>query len=124
MIRERSVDDVTILEIVGRITVEEGADLFRDAIRHLVAQGRVNIVVNFRDVPYVDSTALGEIVRAYTTMVRQDGLLKLLQVGGRVHELLAMTRLLSVFETFEAEAAAVESFRTLPPAPGASAGRS
>ena len=114
-IRERSVGDVTIVDIGGRITVQDGADLFRDAVRRLASQGRWNLVVNVQGVPYIDSTALGEIVRAYTTVViRQGGSLKLLHLTARVHELLAMTSLVAVFDCFDAEAEAVESFR-IPP---------
>ena len=113
-IRERSVGDVTVIDIGGRITVQDGADLFRDAVRRLASQGRWDLVVNFQGVPYVDSTALGEIVRAYTTVRRQGGALKLLHLTARVHELLAMTKLLAVFDCFETEAQAVESFR-IPP---------
>ena len=121
-IRERSVGDVTILDIGGRITIQEGADLLRDAVRRLVSQGRVNLVLNVQAVPYVDSTALGEIIRAHTTVVRQGGAVKLLHVTPRVRELLTMTRLLAVFDAFEGEAEAVASFRTVPPAQGAPAG--
>ena len=113
-IRERSVGDVTVIDIGGRITIQDGADMFRDAVQHLASQGRFKLVVNFQGVPYVDSTALGEIVRAYTTVRRQGGSLKLLHLTARVRELLAMTRLLAVFDSFDTEATAVESFRISP----------
>ena len=71
-------------------------------------------MVNFQGVPYVDSTALGEIVRAYTTVIRKGGSLKLLHLTARVHELLAVTSLVAVFDCFDAEAEAVESFRIQP----------
>ena len=109
-IRERSVGDVTILDIGGRITVQDGADTFREAVRRLASQGRWDLVVNVQGVPYVGSTALGEIVRAYTTVIRKGGSLKLLNLSARVHELLAMTSLVAVFDCFETEAQAVESF--------------
>ena len=109
-VHERWIGDVTILDIDGRITVQDGADSFRDVIRQLVRQGRVKLVVNFHDVAYIDSTALGEIIRAYTSVTRKGGTLKLLNVTARVHELLMITRLLSVFDLFDAEAEAVKSF--------------
>ena len=113
-IRERSIGAVTIIDIGGRIAVQDGADMFRDAVQHLVGQGRFALVVNFQGVPYIDSTAVGEIVRAYTTVVRQGGSLKLLNLTPRVHEILATTRLLTVFDSFDAEAKALESFRVPP----------
>ena len=109
-LHERWIGDVTIIDIDGRITVQDGADLFRDAVRQLVRQGRVKLVLNFHDVSYIDSTALGEIIRAYTSVTRKGGALKLLNVTTRVHELLMITRLLSVFDLFDAEAEAVKSF--------------
>src|SRR5690242_12195497 len=96
-IHERSFGDITILDIDGRITVQDGADEFRDAVRQLVRRGRLNLVLNLTAVPYIDSTALGQIIRAYTTTTRLGGALKLLGVTGRVHELLVITKLLSVF---------------------------
>lgn len=107
---ERRIGDVTIIDIDGRMTVEDGADAFRDAVRQLVRQDRVQLVLNFQAAPYIDSTALGELVRAYTSATRKGGTLKLLNVTPRVHELLMITRLLSVFDLFDAEAEAVKSF--------------
>ena len=109
-VHERSIGDVTIIDIDGRITVQDGADIFRDGVRQLVRQGRVKLVLNFHDAAYIDSTALGEIVRAYTSVTRKGGTLKLLNVPARVHELLMITKLLSVFDLFDAEVEAVKSF--------------
>ncbi len=109
-LHERWIGDVTIVDIDGRITVEDGADVFRDAIRQLVRQGRVKLVLNFHDASYIDSTALGEIIRGYTSVTRKGGTLKLLHVPSRVLELLVITKLLSVFDLFDAEAEAVKSF--------------
>jgi anti-sigma B factor antagonist len=114
-VHERSIGDVTILDISGRITVQDGADVLRDTVSGLVALGRVKLVVNFRSVPYIDSTALGELIRAYATTVRRDGGLKLLNLSRRVRELLTLTRLLAVFEHFESEDAAVAGFATPTP---------
>ena len=110
ILHQRVIGDVTIIDIGGRLTVEEGADAFRDLVRQLVRDGRVKLVINFHDAPYIDSTALGEIVRAYTSATRKGGTLKLLNVTARVHELLMITKLLSVFDLFDAEAEAVKSF--------------
>jgi anti-anti-sigma factor len=109
-LHERWIGDVTIIDIDGRVTVEDGADTFRDAVQQLVRQGRVKLVLNFHGAPYIDSTALGEIIRAYTSATRKGGTLKLLNVTARVHGLLVITRLLSVFDLFDAEAEAVKSF--------------
>ncbi len=109
-INQRAIDDVTILDIVGRITVQEGAEKFRDAVRQLVRDGQVKLVINFRDATYIDSTALGEIIRAYTSATRKGGSLKLLNVTGSIHQLLMITRLLTVFDLFDEEAQAVKSF--------------
>ena len=109
-LHERWIGDVTIIDIDGRITVQDGADIFRDGVRQLVRQGRVKLVLNFHDASYIDSTALGEIIRAYTSATRKGGTLKLLNVTTRIHELLIITKLLSVFDLFDAEAEAVKSF--------------
>jgi anti-sigma B factor antagonist len=109
-LHERWIGDVTIIDLTGRMTVEDGVDIFRDAVRQLVRQGRLKLVLNLRDAPYIDSTALGETVRAYTTAMRLGGALKLLNVPPRVHELLVVTKLLSVFDQFDDEAEAVKSF--------------
>jgi anti-sigma B factor antagonist len=109
-INERSIGDVTILDIVGRITVQEGADKFRDAVRQLVRDERVKIVVNFKQATYIDSTALGEIIRSYTSVTRKGGSLKLLNVTDTIHQLLMITKLLTVFDLFDDEVEAAKSF--------------
>jgi anti-sigma B factor antagonist len=109
-VHERQMGDVTIVDVDGRITIQEGADTFRGVIRELVALSRVNIVLNFHDVSYIDSTALGEIVRTYLSVSRRNGRLTLLHVPSRVRELLRITKLLTVFDVFDDEAAAVNSY--------------
>ena len=109
-IGERSVGDVTVVDVGGRITIQEGADQFRDLTRDLIRQGRVKLVLNLREVPYIDSTALGEIIRSYTSVIRKGGSVKLLNVSAHVHQLFVMTRLLSVFDLFDSETEAVKSF--------------
>jgi anti-sigma B factor antagonist len=114
-IHERSVGEITVIDIDGRMTIEEGADVFRQATRRLIGLGRWRLVVNLHDTPYIDSTALGEIVQAYTTVTRKGGSLKLLHVPERVYRLLAITKLVRVFDVFDAEADALQSFATSEP---------
>jgi anti-sigma B factor antagonist len=109
-IEERAVGDVTVLDLKGRVTLGEGDELLKDKINSLLNQGRRKLVLNLAEVPYVDSAGLGEIVRTYTTVSRQGGSLKLLNLTKRIADLLSITKLLTVFETFESEADAVKSF--------------
>jgi anti-anti-sigma factor len=109
-ITERSIGDVTVLDVQGRITVQDGATAFRDALWRLFDLGRHRIIVNMAAVPYIDSTALGELVRGYTSAVRRGGGLKLLHPGAPVRQLLAVTRLASGFDMVESEAEAIERF--------------
>jgi anti-sigma B factor antagonist len=109
-IEERNVGDVVVLDLKGKITLGEGDELLKDKVNSLVNQGRRKILLNFGDVPYVDSAGLGEIVRTYTTVSRQGGSLKLLSLTKRITDLLAITKLLTVFETFDAESDAIKSF--------------
>ena len=111
-IDQRSVGDVVVLDLKGKITLGEGDELLKDKVNSLVNQGRRKILLNFADVPYVDSAGLGEIVRTYTTVSRQGGSLKLLNLTKRITDLLAITKLLTVFETFDSEADAIKSFAT------------
>lgn len=109
-IEERAVGDVTVLDLKGRVTLGEGDELLKDKVNSLINQGRRKLVLNLAEVPYVDSAGLGEIVRTYTTVSRQGGNLKLLGLTKRIHDLLAITKLLTVFEHFESEQDAVKSF--------------
>ena len=109
-IEERAVGDVVILDLKGKITLGEGDELLKDKVNSLVNQGHKKIVLNLAGVPYIDSAGLGEVVRTYTTVSRQGGSLKLLNLTKRITDLLAITKLLTVFETFDAEADAVKSF--------------
>ena len=109
-IEERAVGDVTILDLKGKMTLGEGDIILKDKVNSLALQGKKQIVLNLADVPYIDSAGLGEIVRTYTTMNRQGGSLKLLNLTKRITDLLSITKLLTVFETYENEADAVSSF--------------
>ena len=109
-LNDRAIGDVVVIDVSGRITIDDGADLFRDRVRGLLRDGRAKLILNFRSTPYIDSTALGEVVRSYTSATRKNGTLKLLHVTPRIHELLVVTKLLSVFDLFDDEAEAVRSF--------------
>jgi anti-sigma B factor antagonist len=109
-IEERAAGDVTVLDLKGKMTLGEGDETLRDKVNSLSQQGRKKIVLNLAEVPYVDSAGLGEIVRTYTTVSRQGGSLKLLGLTKRITDLLSITKLLTVFETYDTEADAVRSF--------------
>ena len=109
-IEERNVGDVKVLDLKGKITLGEGDELLKDKVNSLVNQGSKKIILNLAEVPYIDSAGLGEIVRTYTTVSRQGGSLKLLGLTKRITDLLSITKLLTVFETFESENDAVRSF--------------
>ena len=110
-IEERSAGDVTILDLKGKMTLGgEGDEILNDKINSLVLQGRKKLVLNLEAVPYIDSAGLGEIVRTYTTVSRPGGSLKLLNLTKRISDLLSITKLLTVFETYDSEADAVRSF--------------
>src|SRR5438552_16100251 len=109
-IEERTIGDVVVLDVKGRVQLGEGDELLRDKVNSLLNQGRKKIVLNLAQVPYIDSAGLGEVVRTFTTVSRQGGQLKLLNLTKRITDLLAITKLLTVFETFDAESDAVKSF--------------
>ena len=110
-IEERVVGDVTILDLKGKITLGEGDEALKDKINSLVLQNRRRILLNLGDVPYVDSAGLGEIVRTYTTVSRQGGQLKLVNLTKRITDLLSITKLLTVFEAFDNETEALKTLR-------------
>ena len=110
-IDERAAGDVTILDLKGRMTLGEGDELLKDKINSLVLQGRKQIVLNLAEVPYIDSAGLGEVVRTYTTVKRQGGSLKLLNLTKRIEDLLSITKLLTVFDTYDDEAEAIKSYK-------------
>jgi anti-sigma B factor antagonist len=107
----RIVDHVAILDLSGRITLGEGSVQLRDAIRDLVAQGQKNILLNLSEVNYIDSSGIGELVSAFTSVKNQGGQLKLLNLTKKVHDLLQITKLYTVFDVRDDEAHAVESFQ-------------
>jgi len=109
-IDERTVGDVIVIDVKGKVTLGQGDEMLKDKVNSLVNQGHKKLVLNLAEVPYIDSAGLGEIVRAYTTVSRQGGSLKLLNLTKRITDLLSITKLLTVFETFESEGDAVRSF--------------
>jgi len=111
-IEERALENVVVLDLKGKLTIGEGDQLLKETIQKLMEKGHNNLLLNLEGVPYVDSAGLGEIVRTYTTVSRQGGSLKLLNLTKRITDLLAITKLLTVFDTFESEADAVSSFKS------------
>jgi anti-sigma B factor antagonist len=110
-ISERSVGDVTVVDVSGKITLGDGGDtVLKDKLRSLVQQGKTKLLLNLAEVAYVDSAGLGAIVQSYTTVTNQGGGLKLVNVTKRLKDLLSITKLLTVFDTFDNEAEAVTSF--------------
>jgi len=106
----RQIDGVTILDLSGRITLGEGSVQLRDAIRDLLSKGSKLILLNLADVNYIDSSGIGELVSAYTTVRNQGGELKLLNLTKKVHDLLQITKLYTVFDVKDDEATAIASF--------------
>jgi anti-sigma B factor antagonist len=106
----RVVDGITILDVQGTVTVGEHAERLRDKVRSVVQEGARRILVNMAGISYVDSAGLGELISAYTTTKREGGTLKLLNTTKRLKDLLVITKLATVFETFENEAEAIASF--------------
>lgn len=109
-IAERSAGNVTVLDISGQITLSKGDLEFKDKINSLVHEGHKNILVNMAGVTHVDSAGLGELVAGYTTVTKAGGSMKLLGLTKRLHDLLAITKLLTVFDTFDSEADATKTF--------------
>jgi len=106
----RQVGDVTVIDANGRITLGEGSTTFRERIKELLAAGNKKILINMAEITYIDSSGIGELVSSFTTTTNAGGSLKLLSLGKRVQDLLQITKLYTVFETFDDEAAAVRSF--------------
>jgi len=109
-IEERQVGEIMILDLKGKVTLGEGDEVLKDKINSLILQNKKRILLNLADVPYIDSAGLGEIVRTYTTVSRQGGQLKLVNLTKRITDLLMITKLLTVFETFDVEQDALKSF--------------
>jgi anti-sigma B factor antagonist len=112
-VEERPIGRVTVLDLAGRLTNDQGAARIKDKVNSLIAQGRTQIVLNLGDVPYIDSGGLGQLVASYGSVKKAGGGLKLLNVNSRNHDLLSITRLVTIFDSFDSETEAVQSFHAL-----------
>ena len=110
-LKARRIDDIVILDLSGRITIGEGTLILRDHIQTMLAAGDRKFLVNFGEVDYIDSSGLGELVTTFTAVRNQQGELKLINLTRRVHDLLQITKLLTVFEVFSNETEAVKSMK-------------
>jgi anti-sigma B factor antagonist len=106
----RTVGDTKILDCSGKIVLGEGTMSIRNAVRDLLQKGSKKIILNLGEISYIDSSGIGELVSSFTTCVNNGGRLVLLNLTGRIQQLLAITKLLVVFDTYENEEAAIESF--------------
>jgi anti-sigma B factor antagonist len=107
----RQVSGVSVVDMTGRITLGEGSVVLRDTVRDLVSKGQKKILLNLGDVTYIDSSGIGELVSAFTSVRNQQGQLKLLKLTKKVHDLLQITKLYTVFDIYDDEAQAVASFK-------------
>ena len=107
----RQVNGVTVLDMSGRVTLGEGSVVLRDTIRDVLSKGNKKILLNLGEVNYIDSSGIGELVSAFTTVRNQGGDLKLLNLTKKVHDLLQITKLYTVFDVKDDEAGAVKSFQ-------------
>jgi anti-sigma B factor antagonist len=106
----RQVDGVTILDMSGRVTLGEGSVVLRDTIREILGKGNKKILLNLGDVTYIDSSGIGELVSAFTAVRKEGGELKLLNLTKKVHDLLQITKLYTVFDVKDDEAVAISAF--------------
>jgi anti-sigma B factor antagonist len=109
-IETRTVGDVHILDCSGKITLGEGTMAVRNTVRDVLKNGGKKIILNLADVNYIDSSGIGELVSSYTTVTNQGGKLKLLSLTKKIQELLAITKLLTVFSVYDSEQQAISSF--------------
>jgi anti-sigma B factor antagonist len=117
-VNEREANGVTILDISGRIVLGKETAAFRDSIRERIAQGKKNILLNLSEVPFIDSTGIGELVSAFTAVRREGGDVKLLHLTKRVRDTVEIVKLGSIFELFDDEAAALKAFTREKQEPG------
>ena len=110
-IKERQAGDVTVLDMDGRITIGEGSVALRTAIRRLLEEGKKKILLNLGGVGYIDSSGIGELVSSFTAINKEQGQLKLLKLTQKLRDLLAITKLLTVFDTYDDEQEALNSYK-------------
>src|ERR671920_1717737 len=108
-IAERQAGDVTVLDMSGKITIGEGSVSLRTAVRRLLEEGKKRILLNLAGVGYIDSSGIGELVSSYTAINKEGGQLKLLNLTQKLQDLLAITKLLTVFDVFENESEALSN---------------
>jgi len=109
-IEKRKKGDVLILDLKGKILIGDGIDELREAINNAIKEKESKLLLNFAEVPYLDSTGLGEVVRSYTSLKKEGGSVKIINLTTKVRDLLSVTKLLTVFDTFEDEEKAISSF--------------
>ena len=109
-ISERQAGDVAVLDLNGKVTIGEGSVALRNAIRRLLGEGKNKILLNLGGVGYIDSSGMGELVSSFTAVNKEGGVLKLLNLTQKIQDLLAITKLLTVFDVYEDEAEALASF--------------
>jgi len=110
-ISERQAGDVTVLDLGGRITIGEGSVALRGAIKRLIEEGKKKILLNLGKVSYVDSSGIGELVSSFTTINREGGQLKLLNLSQKIQDLMTITKLHTVFDVYDDETGALNSFK-------------
>jgi len=109
-ISERQAGDITILDLSGKVTIGEGSIALRSTIRRLLGEGKSKILLNLGSVGYIDSSGIGELVSSFTAVNKEGGTLKLLNLTQKIQDLLAITKLLTVFDVFDSEADALGSY--------------
>jgi anti-sigma B factor antagonist len=110
-IRERQAGDVTVLDMDGKMTIGEGSVALRTAIRRLIEEGKKKILLNLANVGYIDSSGIGELVSSFTTINREGGQLKLLNLSQKIRDLMVITKLHTVFDVYDGETEGLNSFK-------------
>ena len=110
-INERQAGDITVLDMDGRVTIGEGSVALRTAIRRLLEEGKKKILLNMGGVGYIDSSGIGELVSSFTAINKEGGQLKMLKLTQKLRDLLAITKLLTVFDVYESESEALNSYK-------------
>jgi anti-sigma B factor antagonist len=110
-INERQAGDVTVLDLSGKITIGEGSVALRSVIRRLIEEGKKKILLNLGNVSYVDSSGIGELVSSFTTIGREGGQLKLLNLSQKIQDLMTITKLHTVFDVYDEETSALNSYK-------------
>lgn len=118
---ERNVGQIAVLDLAGRLTSTDGAGLLKEAVDRLIAAGRTQFVLNLSELSYMDSGGLGEIIACYSATVRVHGAIKLAHTTERIQDLLSITKLITVFDTYDTEQLALDSFPRADVTPGAAA---